>query len=331
MKSTQFVDHPPARVYWLPALVTLLCAVAGAALVLSVRDELPDPVVTHWGADGRPDGFTSLDRVVWTHLAITVGLTLPMIALGAALKQARSMAPVTAGMAAFLTCVFFGGTWMQRGLTTEQVGDEWWSFVVGAAAAMVIGWLVWLVTRAPTVLVPASTRLPTYAPTMTTPSHGRLAWTGRLVRGKAIYWILLLLCLPVIVLGGYFGAQGNMAGAIIMALTLLTAAVPLQMVFTRIRIDSRGLRTTGPIRWVNIPLETIVHAEVGRTVSPMGDFGGYGLRGALFDGGRGLVTAQAPTLLVHQAGKPPMYITVADPQTAAVTLNTLLQRQRTGH
>ena len=62
----------------------------------------------------------------------------------------------------------------------------------------------------------------------------------------------------------------------------------------------------------------------------MGDFGGYGLRGALFDGSRGLVTAEAPTLLVHQAGKPPMYLTVADPDMAAATLNTLLQRQRTG-
>ncbi|MGO4958336.1 DUF1648 domain-containing protein [Luteococcus sp. Sow4_B9] len=329
--TVEFVDHPPARVYWLPALVTLACAVGGAALVLSVREQLPDPVATHWGADGRPDGFTPLNQVVGQHLAITLGLTLPMLGLGAALKQARSMAPVTAGMAAFLACVFFGGTWMQRGLTTEQVGDEWWSAAVGAAAALVVGGLVWLGTRAPNVVVPASTVLPVGVPTVIGPSNGRFAWTGPLVRGKAVYWFFGLACLPLIAMVVLFAALGNVGGAIAMAATLLVVVVPFQMMFARITIDSRGLRTVGPIRWVNIPLETIVYAEVGRTVSPMGDFGGYGLRGALFDGGRGLVTAQAPTLLVHQAGKPPMYITVADPETAAATLNTLLQRQRTGH
>lgn len=328
--NVEFVDHPPARVYWLPALVCLLCAAGGAALVWSVRDQLPDPVATHWGADGRPDGFTPLDRVVWTHLAITLGLSLPMIGLGAALKQARSMAPVTAGMGAFLACVFFGGTWTQRGLTTEQVGDEWWSAAVGAVAALVVGALVWLATRASNVVVPASTALPAGAPTVTGPTNGRFAWTGRLVTGKAVYWFFGLASLPVIALVVLFVALGNVGGAIAMAATLLVVVVPFQMMFARITVDSRGVRTAGPIRWVNIPLETIISAEVGRTVSPMGDFGGYGLRGALFDGSRGLVTAEAPTLLVHQAGKPPMYLTVADPDMAAATLNTLLQRQRTG-
>lgn len=328
--NVEFVDHPPARVYWLPALVCLLCTAGGVVLVWSVRGQLPDPVVTHWGADGRADGFTPLSQVVSLHAILTLGLSLPMLALGAAVKQARVMAPVVAGTSAFVACVFFGGTWRQRGLTAEQVGDEWWSFAVGALAAIVVGGLVWVATRAPTVLVPASEVLPDGAPTITGPTNGRFAWTGRLVTGKAVYWFFGLASLPLIVMVVLFAALGNTGGAIAMAATLLVVVVPFQMMFARIVIDSRGVRTAGPIRWVNLPLETIVSAEVGRTVNPLGDFGGYGLRGALFDGARGLVTAEAPTLLVHQAGHPPMYITVADPQTAAATLNTLLAAQRRG-
>lgn len=325
-----FVDHPPARVYWLPALVCLLCVAGGVTLVWSVRGQLPDPVATHWGVDGTANGFTALHQVIWTHAAVTLAINLPLLLLGAALKQARVMAPVVAGTSAFMACVLFGGTWRQRGLGTEQVGDEWLSMLAGAVLAVIVAALVWWAVRAPKVVVPASTTLPAGAPRLHQPTNGRFAWTGPLVHGKAIYWFFGLAALPVIAMAVAFAALGNIAGAVAMALTLLVVVVPFQMMFAQITIDSRGLRTAGPIRWLNVPLETIVSAEVGRTVSPMGDFGGYGLRGALFDGARGLVTAEAPTLLVQQAGRPPLYITVADPATAAATLNTLLLAQRRG-
>ncbi|MEL4357421.1 MULTISPECIES: DUF1648 domain-containing protein [unclassified Luteococcus] len=328
--TQEFVDHPPARVYWLPALVCLLCTAGGVVLVWSVRGQLPDPVVAHWGADGRPDGFTPLSQVVSLHAILTPALSLPMLAVGAAMKQARVMAPVVAGTATFVATTFFGGIWMQRGRPTGQAGDEWSSVAAGVVAAIAVGGLVWLATRAPKVLVPASTVLPDGVPTVTGPTNGRFAWTGSLVRGRAVHWFFGLAALPVVAMGVLFAVLGNLPGALFMLLTLLVVLVPFQMMFARITVDSRGLRTAGPIRWVNIPLETIVSAEVGRTVNPLGDFGGYGLRGALFDGARGLVTAEAPTLLVHQAGKPPMYLTVADPETAAATLNTLLATQRRG-
>lgn len=328
--SEKFVDHPPARVYWLPALVCALCALGGAALVWSVRGQLPDPIVTHWGADGKPDGFSSVRSVLVTGVVLTLALNLPLLALGWVLKQPRSLAPVVAGMSGFLVCTLFGGTWAQRGMTTEQVGNEWLSIAVGFGVALVLGLLTWLATRAPKVLVPASEVLPAGAPTITGPTNGRYAWTGPLVRGKAVYWFFGLAALPLVALGVVFGVLGNVPGAVFMLLTLLVVIVPFQMMFANITIDSRGIRTAGPIRWFSIPLETIVSAEVGRTVIPLGDFGGYGLRVALFDGARGLVTAEAPTLLVKQAGQPDMYITVADPATAAATLNTLLVAQRRG-
>ena len=39
-------------------VLPLALMTAGALIALSWRDELPDPVATHWGADG-PDGFSS--------------------------------------------------------------------------------------------------------------------------------------------------------------------------------------------------------------------------------------------------------------------------------
>ena len=45
-------------------VVGLACPLGGAAVVWSQRHRLPERVVTHWGADGRADGFASVPMAV---------------------------------------------------------------------------------------------------------------------------------------------------------------------------------------------------------------------------------------------------------------------------
>ena len=77
----------------------LVLAVAWSAVVLSLPwivvatmgERLPDPVASHWGADGVPDGFTPL-ATAWVWPAV-IGLLLValLLGLGMAMRQLRSI------------------------------------------------------------------------------------------------------------------------------------------------------------------------------------------------------------------------------------------------
>src|SRR5262245_47556912 len=60
------------------AVVTLggLMVLAAAALIAwSWRSQLPDPVASHWGTVDRPDGFSTLSRLI----AVVVGPGLALV------------------------------------------------------------------------------------------------------------------------------------------------------------------------------------------------------------------------------------------------------------
>ncbi len=120
-----------ARVIWIPLVVVLAASLAGFGLVWSVRGELPDPVARHWGADGRPDGFGSLNSQLVFGLLFCLGMPLLMFGLGAGMRQLRAMGPVTAGLAVFLSALFFGGLYAQRGLDSATAASASWPMWFG--------------------------------------------------------------------------------------------------------------------------------------------------------------------------------------------------------
>ncbi|TGJ97934.1 hypothetical protein DLJ96_00290, partial [Actinotalea fermentans ATCC 43279 = JCM 9966 = DSM 3133] len=108
---------------------------ASAAIAFSWRDDLPDPVATHWDAAGTADGFGSLAASAVVPLAIgavlAVGFWLVGWFLGQSASNRRTAVGVSAGTATFLGATLLGTLWVQRGLDDAAQAPD-----VGAAIAV---------------------------------------------------------------------------------------------------------------------------------------------------------------------------------------------------
>ncbi|GAB3703414.1 DUF1648 domain-containing protein [Mariniluteicoccus flavus] len=318
----------PRRAFVISAVVVLAAVIGAVALVQGARDELPDPIATHWGADGRADGFMALTRHLVFGGVFTLVMTGFLLGVGAAVRQLRAMASVAAGLGVFLAVVLIGSTLTQRGLADARDARDQGSLLIGAAAGAVVGVLVWLAVR--THVVPAAARpaaLPPDAAVLGVGDAARVAWTGRTRVGR---WAVVVMAATAALLLGLaivFSVLGNgQAGAFVL-IVLVAIALLGSSTWSRVIVDRGGVTVRGPgrLRWVHVPLATIESAGVG-TVDPLGEFGGYGIRGGL-DGSAGVVTSAGPALRVDRAGEKPLWVTVDDADGAAAVLNTLLRRQ----
>lgn len=163
---------------------------------------------------------------------------------------------------------------------------------MGALSGIGLATALWLVLRRPRAVAAAATTIPAGAPRLTTAPGTRVAWTGRTARGKTLGWFAALGVVPSC--PGRLVSRGRLlGGGIAMIVVTAVLAVLMTCMWARVTIDQRGVRAVGAgaIRWVHVPLETIEMASVTPLVHPVGEFGGYGVRGG-FDGSFGLITAE---------------------------------------
>lgn len=321
----------PASAVWLPLAVCIVNALGWWALVHAQRHRLPDPVATHWGAGGHPDGFSAVHSVLTTNLVLCLAIPLPLLLLGVVMRQARAFAPVVAGTSVLLGIELWGSVWAQRDHAQATTGDVVWPLPVGLLAGALVAALVWLLVRQPDVPAPVSAiGLDADAPVLDLPGQGRLAWTGHTRTGRGAYWMLGLgVGVPVLLGLVLVLASREWTTAWSMALTAGIVLVALSCLRCRVSVDARGVRAVGAgvIPWVRIPLDSVLEASV-EEVSPMAQFGGWGLRARLGRRGSwGLITSAGPALRVRREGKGDMYLTIDDAERAAAVLNTLVVRR----
>lgn len=313
------------RTALLALAVPVAVQVATAAVALSWRDRLPDPVATHWGTDG-PDGFASVTFSVLTIGGVGLGLALLFWAIGHFWGQVASTRRLAAGVGVGMS-VFLAGVQLltlapQRGLDdATQSGDIGTAMGLSFAAALVIGALVaWLlvpgdVERAATAPVPASAeRLPL-------PDGERAAWIRQTSGGPSL-WV-------------FAAATSGLAAAAILtaqwwmlSIPAILGALGVMMFVWNVRVDAHGLDVRSAVGWprLHVPA-TSVEGASARPVRPLKEFGGYGWRtaaggaiGIILRGGEGLE-------VVHSGGKR-LVVTIDDAATAAALLNTMADRAR---
>jgi len=111
----------------------------------------------------------------------------------------------------------------------------------------------------------------------------------------------------------------------VIVVLLLLVALSLLLPW-RVSADARGLRvvaTTGLLRF-RIPLEDVARAGVV-DITPMRDFGGWGIR--IASGRLGIITRKGEALQVERHSKrSAVVVTVDDPATGAAVLNGLIAR-----
>ncbi len=324
--ATRRHEAVAVRTWLVPLLATAACLATSVYLQWSWRDQLPARIATHFGADGRPDGWSSLNGNITFTVVFGTLMTIFMLGTGLLVHQGRQMGGVAAGTGAFIAALGAGMVSTQRGATAQtepQVGPM---LFTALGLALAVGLLVWLAIRRRGPEPVAHTAPPTTAPTIAGAQTARLSWIRplRRSRGALVASVLLGAVVPIMAL--CIAAAGDWWMAAVLLLIGLVAFVPIGMMWAVVTIDHRGVQARAlGIRWMNIPLETVTSAETVKLVSPLGDFGGWGVRGG-FSGDRGLVTSEGPGLRIHRAEQSDWVITVDDAERAAAVVNTLVAR-----
>jgi hypothetical protein len=309
---------------WVAALALAVLA-AATGVARSWRDQLPDPVASHWAADGTADGFASLNGTLAVMLGFGIALVLGFgaltLLLGHSAVTRRIGAAAMIWSALFLSLLTLGSLDLQRGVAdAREVGG-----IDGVLLVAIVGSLLPAVVVG--ALVPGDPRRPTSdavaadAPRVTLANAERATWTAYADAGPAI-------------------GVGILAIAAVLALVVLTRIWPLLIVVGllvlliasmfrwMVRIDGTGLMVRSAIGWprLRVPLDEVVRADVIE-VRPVRDFGGWGLRVGRH-GRVGVVLRRGPALLVQRTGDRSVAVTMDGAATAAGMLNAHADQAR---
>ena len=318
---------PPHRLATTLTTLVLPLATAGAAVAVgaSWAPRLPDPVATHWGPSGAPDGFGTLTEMLMLPAVVVPLFVLGMWALAFFAGRDTSTRRLAAASSTFLAVMMSGLTIgslaAQLDLPDAAAGPGVGPALGASVAAGVVAAAV------VTPLVPRTAPQPTTTPpdagaprTDLAPTE-RAAWT-RTVTSPVGTAVGAAATLTTAVLAIVLRTPGMLVVPVLLG-ALLAATLVL-----RVSVDGRGLVARSPFGWpsMRVPLDEVVAARVA-TVDPLREFGGWGYRvGA---GGRvGFVLRRGEAVEVERTGGRVNVVTVDDAATAAALLNTLAERTR---
>ena len=340
-------QHRLATTFW--ALVVPLAILGGAlALALSWREELPDPVASHWAADGV-DGFAPLAQGLWVLAGVVVPFSLLLWLVGWSTGRTaglrRMVAFLSVWFAVAMCGVIVGSLWGQRGLVdARDAGGVGGVPAVTLGAATVLGVLAAWATPGDRPL-PATEPVPADAPrvplTVGLPPQ-RVDPTGAVRVAGAAHrpfpvgapwrrtvtfadpWPFVGFCAVVVAVVGF--ATRSWMGVIVISVAL--GLVMASLLRWTVTIDHRGLvaRPLLPRPRTVVPLDEVLSATAVQ-VRPLLEFGGWGYRVGR-DGRTGIVLRKGEGILVRRTGGRELVVTVDDAAQGAAVLNTLAGANR---
>ncbi len=321
------------RFVLIAVILPVVIVLSGLGAVLAALPTLPDPVATHWGPDGAPDGFGP----VWLPLVLLAvsGLALPLLLALLTLPALRRgdrgfaypfLGASALGLSAFLTVLIAVSTLRQAGVADAIDGPAIWMPVAVALPAGIgaglAGWFLQPRRRF------APTTVPPTAPATLVPGE-QVLWRQRvtIARSGAIVLSSAGALMAVITVVTAVATTDVLALWITAGATaLVVLAVATNTVF-HVQVDEEALTVTSAAGWprVRVPMEDVATA-VAVHVEPMGEFGGWGMRWAP-PGRFGIVLRAGEGIEVRRRSGKTVTVTVDDAGTGAALLNALASRR----
>lgn len=328
---------------WVGLIAPLALLVIAAVIIAMWMPELPDPAAIHWGIDGV-NGYGPS----WTYLALTLGVGGGMVVLFAAIalfssrvpQSSRSLPPagtpvlqwsptarllggINLGVGGMFAVLMTVSVAVQRGLddAADTPDITAWVFV-GFAVAIALTILGWFLQ--PKVET-ASGNEQQASPMSLAPGE-RAAWFGTAAMGRT--GVIVLILAVAILIGTsiwVFALDQGGVGWIMVVVTLLVIALIATTLVFRVRINGAGLRVRSVAGWPrwNIRADQITAVKVVH-VTPMGEFGGWGLRIAV-DGRMGIVLRTGEALEITRGNGRRFVVTIDDAGTAASVLRSAVK------
>lgn len=318
------------RVLW-GVVVPLTVLASAFLLVLSWLPQLPEEVAVHWGPQdvNRYGSVWELVGVLGAVAALSISV-LAGFALftGRTAFIRRMVLGLATGQAVLFAGLMLAPVAVQLDLAPGEVPDApELGMLIGLAAALAAGALA-------AGLAGKDPRMPATGPV--TGAQAELAPDERAVWVKTVSPSRRFLAWFTVIAVLYLVSMGALAWSVqswfTLVLTLLPLPLTLAMFAWRIRVDSRGLTAASFIGWprLHVPADEVEGAAAARVESPMGEFGGWGIRSSLTEpgGAVGVVIRSGEALEVDRSGGRKVVVTIDDAATAAALLNTKAQRAR---
>lgn len=295
-----------------------------AVAFLTTWARLPDPMASHWGISGLPDGSMSRSGMALLHLIVTAAAGVGMVhALG---RPAGADSGVRAGLASTMT--FVGTLFATIGTLAVRanVGVGHWRAARPIGVATIVAAVV--LPLAFTALVtwlqrrgwrPQSDTFRT-APSVGLGAGERAVWTG-----SARSHVFAVIGVASAAVAPFWWSA--LPTGLVFAAAIL-APVCLALARIVVRADERGLQIAyGPLGWPrqHVRLDRVVGARAINVV-PMAN-GGWGYRGSLLIFGRAAVILRGGEgLELSLQGGKRLIVTVDDAATGAGLINDLVAR-----
>jgi len=325
-------DYTPAerlRIVVIGAVVPSVIAAVGIAVMLSWSADLPDPVAIHWNGSGEPDGFGSLPGLALMIGGIAAGFGA-IVTLATLFQSAgaytRTVLGTSVWLSTLITVSVVGSVYMQLGLSdARDVGDG-----AGIGLWLLAGAVGGLVLAVPAALL--APRAPFFAhdeaatPALGLATRERAIWSRSTAPQSWLFAALfggILLLLGVVTVA--LAANGEPYwSTLLIAVLLVLAAVGTS--FWRVRVSSAGftVRSLLGLPRFTVPIGQIESARVTQ-VSPLGDFGGWGVRWGS-KGRIGVVVRSGEALEVSRTRGRTIVVTVDDAESAAALINGFRER-----
>lgn len=289
-----------------------------AALPWTVRERLPDPVASHWGVDGRPDGsLPVLVDAILPAVLLAVMVAIPWRAVSTADRRTgRWLLAVATSVVALLAALrvvtlaanLDAPDWSAAGRLTPSVLLAMLAVAgVGAALGRRVG-----------ATLPERTSRRRPAPATQRLDDELLVWHGRASAPPALLAVpLVALVAAIAAVLAPAAARGPLVG-----LAVLVGALAAVFGSVRATVGPIGLVVRlGVFGWprVTVPLADVEAVEV-EDVEPL-HYGGWGWR--VVPGVRALVLRRGEAIRVHRRSAPTLVVTVDDADGAAGVLAAL--------
>ncbi|GAA2680974.1 DUF1648 domain-containing protein [Streptomyces lunalinharesii] len=322
MRSVPSAPPAPNRPRgWIAALPFLLVTVCLGGVYAVVAHRLPERLATHFGGDGRPDGYASAQGLLWGCLGILLVLGVGigvLVRLGMPARSGRTLIATgyfTAVVLGYPAAVVLFGNAAATDAAAVRMPLSQLAAALGAGAlAAGLGWL--LAGPDPEERRPEPGRVRR----LDLPAGVRAGWT-RTVSSPPMAALAALMACGGIVMGAFAGWVGG--GALLLG--ALTVAVHCSV---RVTVDQRGLTLTPalfPFPLHRVPLDKVAEAT-SRRISTLAEYGGWGYR--IRPGGSGLLLRSGDGLVLRRTNGREFVVTVDDAATAAALLTTCLDRKR---
>jgi hypothetical protein len=306
------------RLLLLGAALPLAISVTGAGIAISWLGRLPAEVAIHWGpGDTGPDGFASPWLIPGMLLLITAGFSAVTVfslsgASGTNARNARLLLATASWLSTTLTVGLVGSLVPQLDLTdVRSVGSPVAPLVAGAALGLVIGTAAWFLAPRPPE---DEGETPAVEP-VRLGEGARVFWTATASASPKLAVVLALFAVALLIQAIVLTLElGNRAWPIYIAPLVL--GLVLSTLTWRVRIDHRGVVARSLLGFprIIVPADRIDGARVV-TVSPVADFGGWGLR--WIPGQVGVILRGGEALQISQRGGLTVTITTRDAGRAA--------------